>query len=117
MEIDNHAGATRARFITIAPGQELTYQKKAAEAADYVLAGYPADLTNYPFINAEASSTGKTPTETADAIITQELAWRIAGAAIEGARMGGKKAVDDAVNLTEVNAAVENTKAVLDAIS
>ena len=45
----------RARYITIAPGQDATYAAKYADAAAYAAAGYPADTSNYPWIEAEAS--------------------------------------------------------------
>ena len=59
--IDTAAGMARARYITIAPGQDATYAAKYADAAAYAAAGYPADTSNYPWIEAEASQTGLTP--------------------------------------------------------
>jgi hypothetical protein len=114
--IDQYAGATRLKFITSVPGQEMTYQEKAEEATDYVAAGYPADLSGYPFVAAEATATGATATEVADAIIAQRSAWVVIGAEIEQYRIGGKFQVENAESQTEVDGIVNSTKLMLDSV-
>lgn len=114
--IDAHAGATRMKFITVAPGQEMTYLEKADEAADFVAAGYPADLSSYPFIQAEVNATGQTATEAADAIIAQKGAWITIGSEIEEHRMTGKTQMASAANQTDVDAIVSSIKALLDSV-
>lgn len=114
--VDDYAGTTRSRFITVAPGQEMTYQEKAEEAADYVTAGYPADTSNFPFVAAEIAATGKPKEQAADDILAQKSAWIVVGAQIERIRLGGKVQIDAAANISEVDGVVNSTKLLLDAV-
>lgn len=114
--IDRYAGTVREKFITAVSGQALTYQEKADEAADYVAAGYPADLSSYPFIQADVDAMGITSTEAADAILAQKSAWIAIGAQIEKLRLGGKKQVMDATDTTVVATILADTMAALDAV-
>jgi hypothetical protein len=100
--IDNAAGATRARYITVVPGQSETYAQKAADAAAYQAAGYPADTTQYPWVSAESVATGSTPTIAADTIIAMRNAWVGLGAAIEKERIVGKRNIEAATTVAEV---------------
>lgn len=111
--IDAEAGAARARYITVAPGQEATYLTKEAGARNYKAAGYPAaDIAIYPMVQAEARAVyGSTPTAAdiqaaCDGIIAQADAWIIKAAEIEQARIGGKRAVTAAATNAEVDAAL-----------
>jgi len=121
-KIDKHAGIARTRYITVAPGQGLTYQEKAEEAADYIAAGYPAPtgsppmLEDYPFLQAEVDATGKTHAQAADDILNQKSAWIAAGAQIEKHRLGGKAQVDNATTDEDIRAITEATIALLDAV-
>ncbi|RME58088.1 hypothetical protein D6779_07220, partial [Candidatus Parcubacteria bacterium] len=58
--IDEAAGQARARYITVAPGQEATYVEKARQAEAFKAAGYPTpvDVNLYPLIDAEVQATG-----------------------------------------------------------
>ncbi len=110
--IDAEAGAARARYITVAPGQEATYMLKAEQARAYKAAGYPsAAVAGYPMVDAEAKAiNGAAPTaaqiQTAiDGIIAQADAWIAKAAQIERARIGGKRAVAAALNVAGVEAA------------
>lgn len=114
--IDEAAGVARTRFITEVPGQALTYQEKAEEAADFVAAGYPTDLSNYPFIQGEMDATGKTKEQTADDILAQKSAWIGFGAEIEKYRIGGKKQVDEAADIETVDTIVATIIALVDAV-
>lgn len=116
LTIDGAAGRARSRYITTAPGQEMTYLEKADQAADYVTAGYPADTSNYPFIQAEMNATGKSKEDAADDILTQKSAWITVGVQIEEHRLGGKGAVDAAIDLAGVDSAVAAAVALLDAV-
>lgn len=116
VQIDAHAGDTRARFITVAPGQELTYQEKSEEAADFVAAGYPADTTSYPFIEAEMAAYGKTSTQAADDILSRKSMWIAAGSEIERHRLSGKTQVAAAATAEEIDTIVADTIALLDAV-
>ena len=100
--IDEAAERARLRYITGGAGQAMAYQEKGEEAADYIAAGYPADLSSYPFIEAETIATGKTATQAADDIIDQKSAWITVGSHIEKVRLGGKKDVDDAIDVCRI---------------
>jgi hypothetical protein len=113
--IDTEAGAARARYITVAPGQEATYLTKESQARAYKAAGYPsAAVANYPMVEAEALAIyGTTPAAAdiqaaCDGIIAQADAWITKAAEIERARIGGKRAVTAATT----NEAVETARAV-----
>jgi len=114
--IDSAAGRARERYATTTPGQAETYIEKGEEAADFVVAGYPADLTAYPFIRAEVNATGKTATQAADDILARRSAWIAVGASIEQERIGGKIAVDAATDIAGVEAARDAAIAALDSI-
>ncbi len=108
VRIDSLAGMTRLKYITVSPGQEMTYTAKLADAKAYILAGYPADSTPYVWINAEALATGYTPTQIADFIIYTANLWSQAGSAIESKRMEAKQAVLIAIDDTGVQVAEQN---------
>jgi len=115
-DIDSVAGQARSRYITVAPGQEMTYLEKSDQAADYVTAGYPADTSNYPFVQAEMNATGQSKEDAADGILAQKSAWIAVGVQIEEHRLGGKAAVDAATDLAGVDSAVSAAVALLDAV-
>jgi hypothetical protein len=111
--IDAEAGAFRTRFITAVPGQELTYQRKEAEAWAWVTVEAP-DLADYPFLAAEAAATGSAPGDAAAAIIAAAEMWAAIGSAIEGARIGAKRAVTAAADApAKAAAAVVDWEALL----
>ncbi len=121
--IDAAAGGARARYITVAPGQEATYLLKEAQARAYKIAGYPsASVADYQMVNAESQAVyGATPTaaeiQTAtDTIIAQADAWIGKAAQIEQARIGGKRDVSNAADLTDVEAALAAAIAELGAL-
>ena len=87
-DIDKAAETARHRYITQGSGQAMVYQEKAAQATAFILAGYPADLTGYLLIEAEANATGKSATDAADDIIVQRNSWLVLGSAIEERRLG-----------------------------
>lgn len=110
--IDAAAGTARARYITVAPGQEATYMLKEAQARAYTAAGYPsATVADYPMVDAEAEALhGAAPTaaqiqSAADGIIAQADAWIAKAAQIERARIAGKQAVAAAVDVASVETA------------
>jgi hypothetical protein len=89
LEIDRAAGQFRLRFITDEPGQALTYEHKAREAAAY--AAEPAG--HYPILQAEAAASGLSVEVLAAEVAATAAQWRLLAAAIEGTRMGAKRAV------------------------
>lgn len=114
--IDDHAEYKRLQYITDGAGQALVYLEKGKQAEDYVGAGYPVDLTNYPFIDAEINATGKTKEDAADDILTQRAAWISLGASIEEIRLTSKKNIDAAINQAEIDSSTTTGLSALDAI-
>jgi hypothetical protein len=105
-EIDAAAERARLRYITPGAGQAQTYQMKLEQAQAYQAAGSPPDATPWPFIAGEAAALGITPSAAANTIIATAAAWVTVGAAIEQARMGGKRAVMQASTVAAVNNAL-----------
>lgn len=89
-QIDREAGVFRKRFITDVPGQQQTYAEKEREARAWTADADPAD---FPFLAAEAAARDVSIADVAALVIATADAWRLLGAAIEGARMGSKAAV------------------------
>jgi len=122
-DIDAHAGAARNRHITTAPGQSETYAAKAADAANFKVAGYPlASLASYPWVQAEAQAiNGATPTAAqaqgaADGILAAQASWATAGVKIEHQRRASTLAVQKATTVADVGTALAAAIAALDAL-
>ena len=110
--IDAQAGATRSKYITTVAGQSETYMSKSADASAYKAAAYPfANLTSYPWVQAEAVAiNGAPPTSdqvkaAADGILAAQAAWVAMGAQIEQERRAGSVAVAAASTVAAVQAA------------
>ena len=101
-KIDDAAGAKRREYLTVEPGQEMTYLKKAEDAQAYIDAGYPGDASPYPWVDAEATARSLTPTQVADDIKAQHDAWEVVGIAIEAIRIAAKKNIDAASTVSAV---------------
>ena len=114
--IDRVAERSRLRYITPGSGQSQVYKEKGEEATDFIAAGYPNDLSSYPFIQAEVNATGKTRQQVADDIIAAKSVTVAVLAAIEQSRLSGKKNVDDAVDIDDINSAKDATVASLELI-
>lgn len=117
-EIDAAAGAARARYITVTPGQDATYQAKYADARAFVFAGYPdVNISQYPWVAAEAGATGLSYAEAADGIKAVGDPWNmLLGPGIEGLRIGGKRAVDALTTVSGIVAAARGVVAQLNGI-
>lgn len=118
--IDAEAGNARARYITVAPGQEATYMCKEAHARAYKAAGYPAAaVADYAMVEAEAKAiNGAAPTAAqmqaaADGVIAQADAWIGKAAQIERSRIAGKRGVMVAADVEQVGVARESAIATL----
>jgi len=110
-EIDTAAGAARARYLTIAPGQEITYYVKYQQALSYISAGRPEDTSGYPWL----VQAGVSPSDNATIIKAVGDVWYLTlGPLIEGLRMAGKTALPDIETITGV---VSHTRSVVAALS
>ena len=107
-QIDNLASNLRLKFITGLPGQSEVYKEKSEEAADFVAAGYPDDLSTYPFIQAEVAATNKSPKETADTILAKRSEWIATNSLIEQERIKAKTLVNQAQSEEEIDSILIN---------
>lgn len=89
--VDQAAGRARARYITVAPGQEITYLLKGQQAEAYKAAGYTGQVP--PMIEAEANAVGCSPQEAADDILAQQALWVVKAAQIEASRRSWKLSI------------------------
>lgn len=95
--VNEWAGRQRKRFITDAPGQDLVYMAKEAEAARWI-ADSPdsSDLTGFPLIAAESGIVADSPHEVAQLWLNMAHVWRQEAARIEAARARAVRAIRDA---------------------
>lgn len=113
-EVDLFAGEVRARFMARGYGQEITYVEKRIDALNYLNAGSPADSSAFPFISAEATSTGQEPATVAAMIIGRSDALRSVGSSIEAQRTRGGDQITAAADAAEATAAKDFAIASLD---
>ncbi len=105
--VDVDAGNDRLKYITDAPGQTLTYDRKRREAEDALVDATP-DATKYPVLSAsigiEVANTGVAKTDfdaMANLVLDKEASWATIAQQIEAARMGAKTDIDASVDVTE----------------
>nr|WP_321466748.1 hypothetical protein [uncultured Desulfobulbus sp.] len=89
--IDEAASEACGRHLSVGHSQDLRYTEKACEIKAYLAAETP-DPTDYPVMVAEAEACGVTLAEKATEIATIRQSWVALCAAIEAARIGGKRA-------------------------
>lgn len=114
--IDTVSEQQRQQYITSGSGQSLTYQEKSEEASDFISAGSPADLTPYPFIQAEVNATGKTATTASNDILTSQSLWITKGALIEEYRIKSKMDIAGATTLSEIDTIVATAKSNIETV-
>ena len=98
------AGRERSRHITIAPGQEMIYLAKEAEALRYLVDTDP-DPADYPLICAEVGVTAPDAYQIAQIWAYMAGLWRQVAAQIETARLGTIaqiEAVQDEAAVSEI---------------
>jgi hypothetical protein len=101
--VNRDAGISRSKFITVIPGQEMTYAEKEREALAFRSASSPVPA-DYPMLLAEATATGVTLGELAAEVVRVAEDWRLVGSEIEGIRRGAIVAVQQATTTAEVDA-------------
>jgi hypothetical protein len=102
--IDAETGEFRKRFITVGPGQEMTYVHKGNEAKAFLADPNP-DPANYPMLKAEADATERPIAALAADVAQAALFWTLLGSASEAARIGAKRAVEAAATAAGKKAA------------
>ncbi len=111
--VDRAAGAARAKYITIAAGQDATYIVKEQQAQAFI-----ADPTMTPvpgYIQAEADATGMSPLDAANFINETAQQWGVLGPQIEMIRRKGNIDIGAATTVADVmtayNTAITNLAA------
>lgn len=108
-ETNAACGQVRARYITIAPGQELIYAEKEKEALRY-LAGWPdpaspaPTLGDFPFIAAELGITAADPWTLAMIWVEGAAQFRVIGAGIETYRLSTIAGIEAAASPAALDA-------------
>lgn len=102
--VDEKAEAERLKYITAGAGQAMTYAQKADEARLCLAANDP-DPEDYPLLAAEIGITAPTLVGVAQVVAAANSQWLQIGAAIEAARLSGKKTISDAETEEEAQAA------------
>lgn len=120
--IDVAAGAARLRYITDAPGQDLTYDRKRREALQAIDDPAPT-AQKYPVLAAsigiEVPVTNNTKTDfdaVCTLVISRETAWAVAASQIEALRLGGKQQVAVATSPAQIAETVSATETALKAL-
>lgn len=107
-KIDAAAEVERGKYITTGAGQAMTYQQKASEAV--MLEDDPApDPAAYPLLSAEVGITAATLADVGTTVRAAHGQWILIGAAIEGIRLGAKKAIDEAEDAATARTAADAT--------
>jgi len=120
--VDVAAGEARLKYITDAPGQELTYDRKRREALQAIDDPTPT-AQKYPVLAAsigiEVPTTGNAKADfdaVCALVISRETAWAAAASQIEALRLGGKQAVEAATSPAQVAETVSTTETALKAL-
>lgn len=100
------AGAERAKYITILPGQEMIYLAKEAEAVRFLDDPDP-DLAGYPFLAGEIGITGDTAHQIAQIWLHMSGIWRAIAAQIEATRLGMAAEIDAADTFDQIAAVMD----------
>lgn len=120
--VDVAAGAARLKYITDAPGQDLTYDRKRREALQAIDDPTPT-AQKYPVLAAsigiEVPTTGNAKTDfdaVCTLVISRETAWAAAASQIEALRLGGKQQVGAATSPAQVAEIVSAAETALAAL-
>ncbi|GLK85675.1 hypothetical protein [Ancylobacter defluvii] len=104
--VDTAAERQRLKYITAGAGQAMTYQVKADEARRFALDTSP-DPAAYPLLAAEVGITAEDLAGVAAVVTANYTNWLVIGSAIEMARLGAKRAIDEAATAEDARAAAE----------
>lgn len=102
--LDQFAENKRKQFSTAGALQSQVYIDKVNEAVNYLAAGSPRVSSDYPYIAAEAASTGQTMDVVANAIVANRSAQIQRNASIEAFRIKAKQDFRNAVTIAEMDA-------------
>lgn len=104
--IDGRISKIRAKYITVAAGQELTYMVKAQQARDYKASGYTGPIPLY--ISLEAEKTNTSIQDTTDGIVSTYNRWfNEIDPLLESTRIACKNALNKSVTVEEIDQIVK----------
>jgi hypothetical protein len=106
--VDADAERERLRYVTRGSGQAGVYVLKEEEARRFkvmVDGGLTPDPAEFPILSASVGIEAATIGEVADLVSATAAQWRLLAAAIEGARLGTKKLINEAPDATAALAA------------
>ena len=116
-EIDVLRGETRAKFITVIPGQEAMYISKRNEALGLILEGETADPLEFPLLASEVGTTASTIYEVAQIVLNLNWEWKQLAKIIEQASLQAKNNIAAAQSVDEIKTIVEDLTNQLNEIS
>lgn len=102
--VDAAAEAARARIITAAPGQSMTYEAKYQEAARY------PNGTSFPWLEAEAQELGMSVAAVAQSVLQAREKWQQIGIEIERKRLGAKASIRNASSTSDRERILRNLR-------
>lgn len=102
-KVDSAAEAKRQMVLDAPVGMQAAYQKKEAEAREYLAVAAPIEA-QYPYLLAEVGVTAPTMRELAELIVAKATAWWAYGSSIETARLTAKKNLSSATTTGEIEA-------------
>ena len=105
-KVDADAGAACAKYVTVAAMQAHRYQRKYDQARAF-LANEPGP---FGMLEAQAAETGDTVAMIAAEVIATADLWLPLEDAIEGKRMGAKKAIRAAASYAAIDAAIPSAE-------
>jgi hypothetical protein len=106
--VDAEAGRARSRFITVTPGQEMTYLEKVKQARELLLDNEDYGESDYPLIFAEIGITAPEAVAVAEVILARYEAWKVIGAWIERERLSAKAAIEAAQSPEAIATIIED---------
>ncbi|OQC19028.1 MAG: hypothetical protein BWX69_03040 [Planctomycetes bacterium ADurb.Bin069] len=109
------AGVARSRWLTDIPGQAEMYADQEREAADWMGAGEPVDLTGYPMLAAMTGIVAPTTLEVAQVWRTTAGNYRYFRTQIEVARQTAIIDIAAATTAAAVQAVVDAVAALVEA--
>ena len=112
--VNEKCGNARSLYITGVSGQEVIYTMKRDEAIAYLNDSNP-NLSEYPLISAEVGVTAGTAYEVAQIFLNMNAILIQTLAALESIRLTAVTTIEDAVEKTNVDIALESFSAGLSA--
>lgn len=101
LRIDVAAGEVRQRYLTLVPGQDGIYARKAHEAS-LVLADPAISADRVPYVAVEADLDGVSLSTAAATIAAAAQRWTDASVTIEARRLAAKRAARAAGTIDEI---------------